>query len=295
MAYSVIREPSTTTGTTLDDKGFVGSTDVIIYNISVTGDDVFKTSTLIRQELQNSGGLPREGSLHPDSGISTVRAVALNDQSPSYRRAVVSYTATPRPSSDTDEDQDPWELPASISFASVSQEVPVDTDADGNAILNPGTDEPVEGITRKINDLSMVITKNLVGINPTNIQGFSNKVNNDTFLDFVAGRCLTGDISANPAVHDGTDYYIVVVPVMVREPYAVPASKTWYHRRMLKGFYHLDTAGGDVVRAVDKEGQYTTTPVLLAANGTRLALGGTPIFEETKLYEETSFGAFGIL
>lgn len=294
--FDVRFSPASTGSTDLDDEGFVSGADVL--NFSVTSDTPGLSATAVRQFIQSTGQVPREGTSHPTSALSFARSVSLNQVGPIYYEGTISYRAVPRPASENDENTLPWDQPARFEFAGITTEVPADEDADGNAIVNPGTNEPVDGITRPVTDFGIVITKNIIGVNPLSIQQFSNKVNSDTFLLFSPGLCRTGDIKASPQSYETLTYYSVVVPIVVREIYgSTTAEEAWYHRRRLQGFYEVQTINGvdSVVRSLDDEGQPVTTPVLLDATGRRLPAGDPPVFEGTKRHQTAVFAGFGIL
>lgn len=293
--FDVQFAPASNGNTDLDDEGFIGGADVIEFN--VTSDTPGLTATAVRQLLQAQGLLPRESTAHPTSRLSLLRTVNLRQSGPIYYEGSLNYRAVRRPQDQEDENLLPWEQPASISFRSITSEVPVDEDADGEAIVNPGTMEPVEGITRPITDFGMTITKNFIGLNPIGIQVFANRVNSDQFLLFPPGTCKTGDLSASPQFHEGVEYHSVVVPVVVRDVYGGrPPEEAWHHRRRLQGYYEIIEVDGaeKVVRALDDEMQPVSTPVLLDETGRRLPTGSPPVFRTTKRFQTVAFSSFGL-
>ena len=301
--FDVRFAPASNQSTDLDDEGFVGGRASIDFN--VTSDTPGIEALTVRQALQANGQLPREGSTHPTSQLAVLRSISLRQRGPIYYEGSINYRAVRRPADEGDETQFPWQQPARFAFRSLTSEVPIDEDADGNAIVNPGTMEPVDGVTRPITDFGIQISKNLLNINPIGIQQFANKVNSDQFLLFPPGTCKTGDIIADPQAFtipetdvqpaQNVTYYSLVVPVIVRDVFGGrPPETAWYHRRKLQGFYHLDD-DGKVVRALDDEMQPTSTPVLLDMDGKRLAPDADPVFVETKRHQLVAFGSLGIL
>lgn len=304
MAFTVHFAPASSAATDLDDRGFVGGTDVLKFN--VTSDVAGLSATEVRQSIQAQGLVPIEGNVHPTSNLSVARVVTLDQVGPNYYEGAINYRAARRPAGSSDENQLPWDQPASFEFKAITSEVPADEDADGNAIVNPGTFEPVDGITRPVTDFGITIKKNILGLNPIGVQQLSAKVNSDTFLLFPPGLCRTGDVAASPKTHSITtnnvqtlqEYYELTVPIVVREIYgSTTAEEAWHHRRKLQGYYELQTVGGDdmVVRALDDEGQPTASPVLLDADGRRLATGSPPVFATTKRHQTAAFNSFNIL
>ena len=247
----------------------------------------------IRAECQALGLLPRVGEPLAASVLYQCENVTVTRKSINYYTAKADYKFSLQPINDTNE-LPPWQRPALIKFSSVSEEVPTDIDADGNAIINIGTNEPVEGVTRTSVDLLAVITKHFRPFDPAAIKTFAGAVNTDTFLGQPPGTVkVVSEITADPSEYNGLTYYTVVFPAQIREPFATSADKAWYHRRVHKGFYELKN--GEVIRARDGLQQYVTTPVLLDANGARLPDGDPPHIIETKNFIERNLSSSGIL
>ena len=305
MEFVVTQKPTTNNGTNLDDQGFVGGNDRIEFTVTSVGTTPpGLDAILVRQFLQANNQIPREGAVHPGSLLSVLRSVTLTALSPIYYEGTLNYEAVRRPQDQTDENQNPWDQPASFKFSSVTSDLPIDSDYDGNPIVNPGTCETVSGVTAPISDLLITITRNFQTLTPTAIANFSNKINSDTFLGFAPGLCKTGDITADPSIHNGVTYYSVVVPVMVRAIYGgVVPERAWWFRRILKGYYEIidgpDDAQGNPtmmkVRACDDEDQPTTVRVLLDAQGRRLAPGAPPVYIETRRHGTIAFNGLGLL
>lgn len=292
--YDVRKAPQTGSANDLNDKGFIGGNDSQEWTIAVSNPDGNDNATSVRIACQQQGKLPREGEPHPSDYSLKLTSISLTQETPSFYTAQGTYTATPRPNDQsTDPDAAPWDIPASVEFFSVTSQVEIESDADGNDITNPGTKEPVKGVMRDVVDLGIRITKNFLLFNPSGIRTYSGKVNSDVFLGYEAGTVKAGEITANPSVHDGQTYYTCVVNAIVRQAYATTADKAWYHRRMCQGFYEVKDS--KIARAVDGEGQYVTEPVRLnKTTGARLATGDSPQFIETKTAEEVAFSGMGI-
>lgn len=293
-AYSVLLAPQTGASDNLDDKGFIGGSDRRQWTVALSGVDSNDNARSVKRSCQQQGLLPREGEPHPSDYSLTLTDLSLDQVSPSYYDAVGTYTATPRPNDQADDpDAAPWDLPASIEFFSITSQSEIEFDADGDAIVNPGTQEPVTGVMRDVVDLGVRITKNFLTFNPSGIRTFSGKVNSDIWLNYQPGTVKCGEITANPSVHDNQQYYAVIVNAIVRQEFATTADKAWYHRRVCKGFYEIKDS--KKVRAVDADGQFEVEPVLLnKTTGERLALGDPPQFIETKTAVEVAFAGMGL-
>ena len=215
----------------------------------------------------------------------------------------ILYTATAKykspelsPTETGTEAQQPWNAAATVSYRSVSGTAEVDEDYDGEPIINPGTSEPVAGITRKVSDVLAIIKRPFLVFSGPVIRQFMDQNNSDTYLGFPAGEGLVQAIQAEPNSYDGVEYYNVTAEVLFRTPYRTTSDKAWFHRRTLKGFYEVvtpDSGPQEIVRSVDAEKRFVTQPVLLDGSGQRLADGGTPVFEERKLYGSIAYSGMG--
>ena len=248
------------------------------------------SSRSVQASLQNGGSLPNEGNQHPDHFLMTCRTVNVTRVSPIFYTATASYESIAFDKED-EEEEDPWDVSAKVSWKSASSEAETDEDVNGKSIVNTGTDEPVTGITRRISDVVAVIKKPFIVFSGPTIRNFMDKTNSDTYLGFAAGEGMVQSISAEPAKHEAQLYYEVTAEVMFRTPYRTTSDKAWRHRRIIKGFYEL--LNGHIIRAVDDEKADVTTPVNLDAAGARLAAGANPETEETKLYDSIAFSGMG--
>lgn len=283
--YTVYEEAQDRSGVTMDDNGYVTGSAGRRWNIA---SNVPVSAQLARSELLASGQLPRPGSFHPDLFGFTCRGVDVQRQGSSiYFVATASYQSPPRPQENDDETLAPWEQPAEVEYLSVKETIEVDEDVNGDPIVNPGTNEPVTGVMKRVTDLSIRVSKNLFTWNRNEIYLFVDSVNDAEFLGFPSGTVIIDDINAKTNYHDSTLYYIATYLFAVRKPYNVNDDEAWYWRRRLEGFLVKDSS--DEIVPATKAGERVTSPVLLDIDGTALPVDEPAKFETTQLYEFKDF------
>jgi hypothetical protein len=298
-SYTVDIDYSGNSSTNLDTEGFVSGRSTVNKIITLSNVDGTEDETSVRIACQQLGLIAREGQSRAGSFFERCVDVAVTRQTPLVYRCVESYQSPPRPQEqDEDQNANPWDLPAKVvSVRSAKTQEPIDEDADGDPIRNPGTDEAVEGLTRPVTDTVFVMRKNYLLFNLNANRDYNDSVNsgvfNVGFASFPAGTVKIEDINGSLSQHNGTDYWTVEITFVARKAYNVPDSEAWYHRRACKGFYEVK--GGAVVRAVDDQGEFVTSPVYLdSATGERKPVGDPADFITTKVFTDLDFNVLGL-
>jgi hypothetical protein len=264
---------------------------------SIVSDTPGASSERVKQDLQSTGQLPSDDDPHPDNGQLLGGGIKVVRESPILYTATAAYRSPELSPTDTgNETVEPWNGKATVSYRSVSGTAEVDEDYEGNAIVNPGTNEPVSGVTRKVSDVLAIIKRPFLVFSGPVIRQFMDQPNSDAYLGFPPGEGLVQVIHADPDSYGGLEYYNVTAEVLFRTPYRTTSEKAWYHRRTIKGYYEVvtpDSGPQKIVRCVDSEKQFETQPVLLDASGQRLQDGANPEFAETKLYGSIAYSGMG--
>lgn len=286
MAFDVQLSYESDLSGSLDDKGY--RTETVTRNFTIVSDT---PSNEVEVRI-GAAGLPRYNDPHPLLPFHRVNDITISQISPIFFESSVQY-ASPRRRENVGEDVPNYELPVEIDWSSSDTEEPVDEDYNGNPIVVPGTREPIEGLTRRVSDLVGTFKKNMLAFDPASIIYFKNTVNADTFLGFSPGIGMLTDLRATARIDDNVPYWEVTGQFTFRVPYRTTAEKTWYKRVKCQGFYEL--SGSTSVHATDGEGNRVTTPVLLAADGTRLADGADPVWLEFQIYGTSAFTSIGFV
>jgi len=297
-----LREKTTgnASGTDLSDEGKIVLDANRAWSITATDTDVGRSGLSVLDELQGTGQLPLEGDPHPDGSSFECRKVAVQRVSPVFYEARADYKTRPRQNDGSQgNDVPPWDIPTTVSYRSVTSDIPVEFDFNGELIANPGTLEPVFGVTRRFSDLQVTLKRAFLNFTPSAFNAFKDTVNSDTFLSFEPGTGLIYSIAADEQHYDGSSYFDVTAEILFRTAYATTADKAWYHRRAITGYYERVILGDPfnveiTARSRDAEGIEVTQPIRLDESGYRLADDDpNTVFEETQLYGTSAFGSMG--
>lgn len=294
MALSVNEIIRSDVGTSADQQGKISSTAVRTFDI--VDDTAGRSAVTVKAEAQSQALIPREFELHPDAPIFYCTKVDVKRESPIYFTCTASYI-TPKfdPTEDGEEPVDPTALAAQVTWQTVTSEEAIDSDVNGEALKNIGTDEPIMGLTRRIADIQATIVKNFAAFNPVSLLAFIHTVNADTFLGFPPGRGLITDIQAAPQKQETIPYWQVTAQIVFRTPYNTTDDKAWYKRVLHEGFLVLDTGStNQVTHAIDPvTKERVTQPVLLDETGQQLPTDGTPHWQEFQIYPTTTYADLG--
>lgn len=255
------------------------------------------SAEFVKSDLKSLGQLPLEGDTHPDNSILANIGQNVKRESPIYFTASADYQSAPIPPTGSNLDDDPWNQPGIVDIETVTTEREVDEDFDGNAIVNPGTEEPVGGVNRRFSDQLVILKRPFIVFSGASIQTYQDTTNSDGFLTYAAGTGLVQKITARQARHRDIVYYNVTAQILFRKPYRTTDDKAWYHRRVLKGYLELYVGNfsDEIRRALDSEGREMAEPVLLTSSGERLEAGLPAEFEERKLYGSSVYSTMGFL
>lgn len=228
----------------------------------------------LHMDAIDATGIPDIGDQYP-SGYTWLacrrkRAVPLG---PMLFEVVCEYSGKDSPLTEAAEKH--WEDASSTE--------PTDTDGDGNLLVN-AVGDPVVGLSKDVADPVYVFRQNESSYPSATMQSYWNRVNSDTFMGWSANcaRCLP--ITATRQ-DDGSSYYWVVT---YRFQFRADG---WNHRYVNEGKRYRPTAGADPVMVKDRLGIETA---LLAADGTLLPDGDTPVWYEKPIYPSIAFAALGI-
>jgi hypothetical protein len=199
-------------------------------------------------------------------------------------------------------DVDPLSRPPVVNWSREVYTELTDQDINGDPIVNTANkryDDPVEVERRRSVPIVEINVANLgiVLAHQATFEGALNSSAWDVFGDasFVvpqhAAICRSVD-SHRQETEGGTTFFTEVYEIAIRNPAEKPA--TWLRRPVEQGFLHFTKVGGDFVEDADGNKQYTDVgqePVLLAADGTKLPDGGTPLFGNWQVNPAANFNS----
>lgn len=108
------------------------------------------------------------------------------------------------------------------------------------------------------------------------VRDYNQRVNSAALWGFDAGTLKVADLSFSATATTAETTYDVSYKIQYRP-------RGWSVEKANAGFYYL--SGSSVYRALNEDGSPTESPVLLAANGTRLPSGATPPMRSFRVYQ----------
>jgi len=246
--------------------------------------------------------VPAFGTQHAVATALYVREKSASETgSPLIFRVTVTYRNIDKfkEHKAVDEAVNPLSRDAEVSYSFADEEVQIDHDIDGNAIVNSALETPDPPITKTISDLVIRIVSNESSYSPTTAMNYKNKLNSGSFMGFSAGLVKCVDYSAVKMVNDvtGGTYWQLTKEFQVRLATVGGVNAGWKKRILDQGFRELDGTDDNnkpkykAVTAADDEGKLipVSEPVLLNGSGSKLSDGGTPVWLEYDVYDLTSF------
>lgn len=164
----------------------------------------------------------------------------------------------------------------------------VTKDIRGQAIVNSAGQSFDTPIVIERNLPVIVCQKNFATLDDIfEIQAHENKTNSKRFRGWGIDRVLfKGAEASQLQIENGIEYYTATMRFWVRP------DESWQPTRLNVGWAYLDKPNGVLVPATNGDGSQATEPVLLAADGTKLAAGQPPTFRTFDVYFSTDFDDF---
>ena len=254
MSYSVQEEWTGGADANTESDGTSGTSAVQrIFNVVSNSGSGSKLGALY------AAGIPLPNSAHPESPILRARSRSVQQTGPQYYVVTIGYEALT--SDPTDPGQSPLSQPPVISYSSVTQEVEIDEDINGDPIQTVNG-EPLVGVTRPFTDLGISVQRNLPTFDPASISTYMNKVNSATWYGLPAGTVRITDIQATSVFSDDFAYWDVSIQFQVRRGYGpVTDAKAWWHRTAHQGYRVWN--GTALVNATESDGTTVAQPVMI--------------------------------
>jgi len=243
-------------------------------------------------DVLRAQGIPRLRDSYPLNFYYVARKRSVNQKSPLYFEVTIGYDSK---IADPDENENPLDEPAKISYRTINTAEPVSEDIDGNPIATVNG-EPIDGVQMPIADLAMTIRRNLPTFNPVSIFGFVNTVNNTAFWNFPAGTVKMVDISAENVFSTEFEYWDVSVDFEMRKPIRTIAERAWWARVAHAGLLVKDRNSGEQMPAwVAGTNENATRPVFINPSGYQETDSTVGHWLEFQLMEESDFNTLNLL
>ena len=218
-----------------------------------------------------AAGVPDRFDLYPGQTWLFADQRHAERTGPLRCRVTITYTSV----------EDPLNADPEYSWSSVSSQEPRDRDNSDDPIEN-SSGEPIDPpVTDDTYDLVLSYRDNISAFAPIVAEGFVGSVNTDTFLGFIAGKVKCTKYTGTPTM--GTIAYVV------RDMEFVFRNDTWTRKFLDEGFRDIDDNA-----FLDDNGKPMSLPVKLDGSGSKLATGGTPVFNTFDLKKTAAFASLGV-
>jgi hypothetical protein len=256
-------------------------------------------------DIYLSPGLPQVGQPYPGTDFVLAKKAVVSQVSPILSIVTVNYEGEIAPQNgDGQPSSNPIFAPPTIDWANSTEELEIDEDADGVPITTV-VGEPIRGVKRRFTDQVLTVQRNFLLWNEYLQNQYMDTVNLDRIRSWPPGTGLIIDISAKNVISEQGGYWKGTFKVHFRKPIRTTPDKAWYSRVRHEGFYErVDSEGPpdangnypfNIVRAVDKNKQPTTKPVLLDQFGKRVTDANATYWKEVKRYPSSNFSALGFI
>lgn len=247
-----------------------------------------------REMIYHSGQVPVRGDGHPELPAYACVGGAFSDgEGPVHWKYVAEYSSNAA-AADPD---DPLLAPPTWRYYGEPLEVEVDTDIDGNPLVNTAGEPYDPPITRRFRDRVLEYNVNIIAgtVDVDWLLDFTDHTNTDTFAGRAAGEALCDEITADLQRFGdaGLNYYACKLIFKFRRNYtdaSAPARSAWCDRVLNRGYRRLD--GTDIKTIVDANKMPLNRPSLLDAAG---EVTDIPYFKFHRKYEETAFASLGVV
>lgn len=250
-----------------------------------------------RDLIERASTIPRIGDPHERSIF--VRAKNVNSQPRGQIMSIVFVDYLGEVDRD-EENKSPVDFKPDIQWGDASSIEPIDEDINGDPIVT-ATGEPIDGITMDVNDPVATIKRNFLTFNQYAMYEYRRSTSSDSFLGFPAGVARIVNYNAQMQYYEDTDaYWAVTAQIQFRVTIRTTPERAWWKRIRHEGYYcFIDdpfNPGTKIkVRARDENGEPTTRPVLLKADGTQETDPTKAHWLEKQVFKSLPYNALGLL
>ena len=237
------------------------------------------------ETVLNSPSVKQIYNLHAsDSSSRVIRTRASQrEEKPELFTVDVEYS-TAAAGSEEEEEPDPLNEDAEVSWNTAAVNVVAEKDRNDNAILNKAGDAFDPPIEVERPHAVLTVTRNQASFNGSTALAYVQKVNSAVFAGGAVGTVMCRSISATDEIKNNIQYWRVTYEFEY-------APEGWQPEILEQG---LRDANGDPLKGDD--GDDVTTPVPIDSSGDRITTGlpSAAIFTTFNVYEETNFNSLGL-
>lgn len=189
-------------------------------------------------EILSATGIPQLDAVYAGTSSVFLKEQGTEKVGPILTIVPVTYEGEIGPGGATDS---PLSRPPKVRMVSQSSTEPIDVDGFGVPITNVNG-EPVEGITKEINDWVMTVQRNFQSFNTYLLNQYLDSVNSDAFGFPAFGLWLPGTVALKGVelepILDGDDSYVsATATFLMRVPYNTTPERAHWARYRNEGFY----------------------------------------------------------
>jgi hypothetical protein len=196
--------------------------------------------------------------------------------------AITMGESAPGPSQGTSpggQSPPPTDDPPKVSYNANRFTEPVDKDKDGDPIVNTAGDR-ITGLVKDASRPILRIVRKLRTFDADQFDTYANTVNDAPWKGREARTYKCEPITADRDQRAGVFFWLATFSFSYNED-------TWDYRYYNAGFNELR---GGIKRLIkDAHGQTYSEPSFLKLNGEELAVGGTPVLFQKRVYQEKNF------
>lgn len=223
---------------------------------------------------------------------------------------VFEVTATySRPSdggSHNPEPDNPLDRPVEYSWEIGTALQTIETDINGNAIVNAAGDPPEQPVQIEVTSVFLNCMRNEASFNAATAISFTNRVNADSFFGASSGQAKCVGIRSDKMTTPDSVYWPVHYRFEFRGGVINGVADAKFRKRIINRGYNMikdgkltrivdgDEPGSLVEDAVRLSRPSVSRPRLLDANGGLLGANAQPIVLEFDVYESINFGQFNL-
>jgi hypothetical protein len=291
MSFRIIETPTrTVSGSKGEDSKITQS---LQRGFTLDTDDAGDNQVDAKNALRSFEGV-FEGASYPGSQFFYCSNVAVNQVGPISYEATANYASIPYDEDENPEGDPTLERPE-ISYSSVTTQVETDVDVDGDPIAN-AAGELYTGVMMDVTDAVIIIKKRYAFFSPAAFSVYRNKVNDNTFMGYPAGRLRVTNLIPQEVRQANKIFWEVTVELTDRQPLTddVTDDKAWWIRKRNEGFYQLIAPANKRQRCLDENNEPVTAPAPLSAAGVQIDDDATPNFLYFEIYKPIDFSEMNL-
>jgi len=238
------------------------------------------------QVAYQAAGLPLVNNSYPGLVNVICRRLSVSRLAPTLAMVVANYSG---------ESNEPDRNEVEVEWYGVVTDELIDEDIYGRPIVTKNN-EPIDGLTERIPDSMLVVTRKYVTFNPRIWRQYQRSRTSDVFFGEPAGTGRLMDWRAKATRVNGIpSFWTLTASILFREPYNTTPERAWWKRVRHEGLLVRDTPGGTIRPAWDGAKSISTKPVLLKENGTQETDSESAFWLEFETTFALPYAALGLL